>query len=123
MRSFVVSFWNISSDTFESLIQLLRTAIAATGVDDASNPPRTIDHMPSSPATGFVASSRVDQGVASNGRQPPEGRSPPTLTGAAPHLRVEQLLQLVIMEGVAMNSKLERLEKENLYLIRQSGKA
>ena len=71
--------------------------------------------MPSAPATGFVTSSRVDQGVAWNGRQPPEGR-PPAVTAAAPQLSVEQLLQLVIMEGVAMNSKLERLEKENLDL-------
>jgi hypothetical protein len=91
MRSFVVSFLNMSSDSLESSIQILRIAIAtyATGVDDASNPPRTIFRMPSAPATGFVASSRVDQGVAWNGRQPPEGRPPPVVTAAAPQLSVE----------------------------------
>jgi hypothetical protein len=113
MRSLVVSFFNMSSDICESLIQILRTAIAtyATGVDDASIPPRTIERIPSALATGFVVSSRVDLGVAWNGRQPPEERPPPVVTATAPQLSMGQLLQLVITDGVAMNSKLERLEK------------
>jgi hypothetical protein len=66
--------------------------------------------MPPAPSTNFMATSRVNPGVSSNGQHTPEGRPPLGVT-AAPQLSMEQLSQQLIMEVVAVNSKLEGVLK------------
>jgi hypothetical protein len=71
-------------------------------------------------AIGVAPTSRVDPGVATNG-QPPEGR-PPSPLSAAPHLSIEQSFELMVTEGVALNSLVHDLRNEVVDLKTERGR-
>ena len=82
---------------------------------------RTVDRMPLAHATGVAPTSRVDPEVATN-RQPQAGR-PPSAVTAAPQLCIdEQLLKLMVTEGVALNSLVNDLRKEVVDLKLERGR-